>query len=228
MIKIYEQQKMLGICYEYGRGVKRDFAEAMKHYRMAARDTHRSLSKYLGIDYKLEAETDEACLELANSYKKAADQGDSEAQVIIGLYYIHQYPRRREAFEWYRKAAEQGNAVGQRLLGVCYEYGLGTWVDSVEAFNCYCKAAAQGDSEAQRLLGICYECGYGVKQNYDEAVKWYRKSAAQGNTCVLKRLGDCYCYGYGVEKDSAEAIKLYTQAAAQGDEYAKFQLSALT
>ena len=56
-------------------------------------------------------------------YKKAADQGDAEAQYNLGDAYRlgagvpEDY---EQAVYWYRKAADQGDAEAQFILGVMY------------------------------------------------------------------------------------------------------------
>ncbi|HHY84274.1 MAG TPA: sel1 repeat family protein [Verrucomicrobia bacterium] len=60
--------------------------------------------------------------------RKAAEEGDPEAQCYLGVcYYTGQgvpldY---QEAVKWYRRAAEQNDPVAQCYLGVCYLNGLG-------------------------------------------------------------------------------------------------------
>jgi TPR repeat protein len=125
------------------------------------------------------------------SYRKAAEQGDAEAQFNLGKCYqigngvSQDYA---EAVKWYRKAAEQENAKAQNNLGVCYVKGEGVSQDHAEAVKWYRKAAEQGYANAQYNLGLCYENGQGVSQDNAEAIKWYRKSAEQGYEDAKKNL----------------------------------------
>ena len=67
-------------------------------------------------------------VEAARWYRKAADQGDAEAQYGLGFMYYqgkgvpHDYV---EAARWYRKAAEQDNAEADYGLGFMYLNGQG-------------------------------------------------------------------------------------------------------
>jgi len=129
--------------------------------------------------------------EAVKSYRKAADQGNVEAQYNLGDCYFNGkgvVKDQREAVTWYRKAAEQGNATAQIGLGYCYFYGEGVEKDGVEAVKWYRKAAEQGNAAAQIGLGRCYIYGEGVEKDEVEAVKWYgkavgwfRKAADQGD-----------------------------------------------
>jgi serine/threonine protein kinase len=113
-------------------------------------------------------------------YRKAAEQGHSGAQYIIGLNYdfgdgvIQDYA---QAAFWYRKAADQGHSEAQKDLGQLYESGEGVQQDYVQAAFWYRKAAEQGDPDAQQCLGSLYEGGQGIPQDYAKAEYWYRKTA---------------------------------------------------
>ena len=92
-------------------------------------------------------------------YKKAAKQGNAEAQNCLGVCYEDGNGVTKdlsEAAKWYRKAAEQGNAAAQCNLGVCYYNGYGVTKDLAEAVKWFRKAADQGDAPAQYNLGVCY------------------------------------------------------------------------
>ena len=118
--------------------------------------------------------------------RKAAAQGDAEAQYQLGLDYYKGYSGVpldfTESAKWFRKAAEQGHAEAQGYLGDCYNYGKGVSVNEKEAVKWYHKAAVQGLSMAQYELGICYAEGRGVRKNVNLAAEWYRQAAAQGNS----------------------------------------------
>ena len=96
-------------------------------------------------------------------YRKAAEQGHSEAQFSLGLMYVagqgvslDGVEAFREALKWYRRAAEQGHSDAQYLLGSYYVDGLGEVIpqDWVEAEKWLRKAAEQGDANAQFNLRV--------------------------------------------------------------------------
>ena len=83
--------------------------------------------------------------------RKAADQGHSNAQFILGAMYAQGQgvPQSyKESAVWYRKAADQGNANAQFLLGHMYEKGQGVPKSAARALSWYRKAASQGFKEA--------------------------------------------------------------------------------
>ncbi|HEY8521316.1 MAG TPA: caspase family protein [Gammaproteobacteria bacterium] len=70
----------------------------------------------------------------------AAQQGDAEAQTIVGEIYergLGAEPDYAAAAEWYRRAAEQGYSRAQFDLGALYEQGLGVPQDRLAALNWY-------------------------------------------------------------------------------------------
>ena len=116
----------------------------------------------------------------ADWYRKAADLGHADAQLLLGLAYRHGTGVERdevEAARWCRKAAEQGCARAQFVLGSTYRKGVGTDVDGNEAVRWYEMAAAQGDELALLQLAEMYESGDGVVADPSAALKWYRLAA---------------------------------------------------
>jgi len=86
---------------------------------------------------------------------KAAEQGDADAQVNLGVCYCNGDGVQQDytvAAKWFRKAAEQGNADGQYRLGICYYGGIGVTKDHEEGIKWIRKAAKQDDTEAQDWL----------------------------------------------------------------------------
>jgi TPR repeat protein len=96
-------------------------------------------------------------------FRKAAEQGDMEAQYNLGLCYEQSEGVAndlKEAVKWYRQSAEQGYALGQFNLGICYINGDGVSKDSDEAVKWIVKAAEQGLVNAIETLR---ELGFDVK-----------------------------------------------------------------
>ncbi|MBM3504914.1 MAG: sel1 repeat family protein [Alphaproteobacteria bacterium] len=115
-------------------------------------------------------------------WKPLAEQGDAEAQQLLGLMYNEGrgVPQDyAEAAKWLRRAAEQGYAAAQYNLGVMYNENRGVPQDYAEAVKWWRRAAEQGHASAQNNLGVSYEKGHGVPRDDAEAVKWYRRAAGR-------------------------------------------------
>jgi len=90
-------------------------------------------------------------------WRPLAEQGDAEAQFIMGgMYNLGQgVPQDdKEAVRWYRLAAAQGYAYAQSLMGQMYDLGLGVPQDDVQAHMWLSLAAAQGIENARKARDI--------------------------------------------------------------------------
>jgi len=131
-----EAQFNLGLLYDNGQGVPRNYAEALTWYRKAAEQGNGKGQYSLGMMYYNGQGVPKDYSEAMKWYRKAAEQGFAEAQYNLGnLCYRGQgVPQDyAEAVTWYSKAAEQGNAKGQYSLGMMYYRGRGVPKDYVLA-----------------------------------------------------------------------------------------------
>jgi TPR repeat protein len=138
--------------------------------------------------------------------RKAAEQGDAQAQNNLGQMYRYgegEVPKNSaEAMKWYRKATDQGMTYAQIQLGTMYNIGEGVPMNNVEAVRWYRQAADRGDAYAQYLLGQMFYLGEGgVPRDFVEAAKWYQKAADQGGVAAQFNIGSMYEFGEGVRKD---------------------------
>jgi hypothetical protein len=88
-------------------------------------------------------------------YRKAIEQGYSNAQNNLGVLYENGQGVPQDyvqAVELYRKAAENDNATAQNNLGLMYRHGKGVTQDYGEAARWFKKAAEQGHTKAQDNL----------------------------------------------------------------------------
>ena len=80
-------------------------------------------------------------------YRKAAEQGEANAQSNLGVMYYNGHGVRQdyaEAVKWNSKAAKKRNAIAQYNLGIAYESGRGVRQDSALAQEWYGKACDSG------------------------------------------------------------------------------------
>ena len=115
-------------------------------------------------------------------YRRAADQGNTDAQFSIGQMYAIGFgvPKNMsEALKWYQKAGENGNLNAQLKLAWYYYNNVQNYPEAVKWFH---KAAEQGDTDAQYQLGRIYEHGEeGVAPNKIAAEKWYKEAERKKN-----------------------------------------------
>ncbi|MBF0180162.1 MAG: sel1 repeat family protein [Magnetococcales bacterium] len=120
---------------------------------------------------------------LIGTLRRAAEQGDPEAQYDLGV--LHERGEGMpvslgEAERWYRLAAEQGFAMAQYNLGVLCIEGEGVRRRDGEGVKWFRLAAEQGMAEAQFNLGVMYQAGRGVTRDVTQAYAWIALAASGG------------------------------------------------
>lgn len=153
-------------------------------------------------------------------YLKRAQQGDVDAQIMVGMSYDTGVgvPRdKQQAAKWFRRAADQGDLYGQMFLAHKYDVGEGVSMNKQEAIKWYRLAAEQGDAEARKILGQAYDDGDGVQKNKQEAIKWYRLAAEQGDSDAQISVGVLYWHGEGVPQDYVNAYFWFNVAATYAE-----------
>lgn len=91
----------------------------------------------------------------ANEILALAENGDSQAQYIVGIMYedgVELPQNYNKAVIWYRKSAELGNADAQCTLGFKLLEGIATSHDQQEEAQKWLLAAAQQGHGAARAL----------------------------------------------------------------------------
>ncbi|OJW69364.1 MAG: hypothetical protein BGO68_02880 [Candidatus Amoebophilus sp. 36-38] len=156
-------QYNLGLKYEQGIDVPRNYQKAIKWYQRAADQEFVAAQSRLGVIYQNEPIVKGLVVKLGS--------------LIVKVDYQDAL---KEAFKWNWKAAEQGNVNSQYNLGWMYGNAKGVTRNYQEAIKWHQKAADQGFVGAQYTLGWMYEEGLGVGRNYQEAIKWYQRAADQG------------------------------------------------
>ncbi|MCL2872326.1 MAG: sel1 repeat family protein [Betaproteobacteria bacterium] len=138
-------------------------------------------------------------------YRKAAEQGNADAQNSLGLACargVGVVSDNTEAADWFRQAAEQKNANAQNNFGFMLAEGLGVEQDDAEAVEWYCKAAEQGNAYAQTNLGLMYAEGRGVAQDHEQAAHWFNKAAEPGNVAPQSDFGLMRARGFGAAQNA--------------------------
>ena len=213
----FETQYQLGQRYFYGVGLKKDYAESVKWYRMAAKHGNAKAQFSLGLCYYNGQGVEIDYKEAVKWYSESAMQKNVNAQCNLGVCFYYGRGVEKdyvEAMKCWAKSAEKGSILSQQNLDKCSI--------NVEIMNqVYKKAVKWFDMHksprALCSIGMCYLNGKGVVvQDFKEAVKWFYKAAEIGYAEAQCYLGWCYVNGKGVEQDSEQAIGWFKKAAAQG------------
>ena len=172
---------------------------------------------YLNKDYELALEI----------LKPLAEEGDSQAQITMGLMYDYGHGVKKdpaESIRWYRMAAEQGVPLVQHDIGVKYFQGQGVEQNYQEAAKWWEMSANAGIADSQFNLGLMYYRGIGIAKDYIKAGKLFENAAAQGHGHAQYSLAVMYAFGQSKAKDYATALKWFRKSAAQNVAQAQFNL----
>jgi TPR repeat protein len=214
----------------YSMGAQPNYPDSMADLRRladagcAAAEMHMGMLLYHGLtsDAKEQKENRQAVM----WFKKAAEQGESHAQFLLGRCFfqaigVEEDPS--EAARWVTAAAEQQHLDAIRLLGHFYAYGDCVRKNSGKADALYRRAfeislerAGRQDQAALYLVGQSYWLGQGVKKDYKLAAEWFLKAAECGNAAAMCLLGEASERGQGIERDYAQAAEWYRRAANHG------------
>lgn len=119
MLTLRQEYYGKGKKYYYGRGVTKDYVEAVKWYKKSAEQGHVEAQYSLGFCYEYGQGVTKDYAEAFKWYKKAAEQGYADAQYNLGYCYKHGQgvkQNKTEAKKWYQKAAEQGDEHAKKAL----------------------------------------------------------------------------------------------------------------
>jgi len=160
--------------------------------------------------------------EALNWYKKAAENGSSDAQSELGFMYMNGEGtpvNKSEGAKWLIKASENGDFLAQRALGFMYKNGDGV---------------PQNISESNKWLGKAsfqfYETGRkNMKTDGQVAIQFfswvYEMSQKPYNVWSLFHIGEIYYFAEGgVHTDFQEAAKYFKAASDMGNSVAMYYL----
>ena len=99
-----------GEDYYHGRGVVRDYEQALKWIRLAAEQGHSDAQHYLAAMYEAGEGVAQDYKEAMRWFRLSADQGNGKAQHNLGIMYVNgEGVAYEEAANWFRLAVEQAS-----------------------------------------------------------------------------------------------------------------------
>ncbi len=167
----------VGVRFAEGKGVKQDFAEAIKWYSRSAAKGFPLAQYRLGALYERGEGTDVDFVRARVWYERAARKGNVKAMhnlavlLASGQAGVTDYGA---AAQWFREAAERGLADSKYNLAILYENGLGVSQDFASAYKWFALAARSGDKDADhRRRGLVTKLDKGTLGKADAAIiKW--------------------------------------------------------
>ncbi len=219
----------LGMCYQLGRGVERDSADAVRLYEKSIKDGNSALlsqrtenAARSAFDAMLAGDCHENGIGVSKDYVKAAGlyaQAAARGSVVgmrqAGMCYLNAKDNAK-ALQYFEKAASKGDLPSEYWAGKMLLGGMNVPPNKQQAVVYLLKAAEGGMAAAQTEMGTLYAEGNGVTKNLAQAAEWHRKSAVQGNPRGMWNYGNALKDGAGVAKDYDQALFWMSEAAPQG------------
>lgn len=198
---------LLGVEYEYGYGVEKDYDQAAAWYRKAAEKGMAVAQGNLGLAYLVGRGAPMDMTAAVAWLAKAAAQGHAEAQFFLGAQYADGIAVERddaEAKKWFTKAADQGYVPAREALG--------RMKARAEEFAKTLNRAQHTDvkSDDEWKVGMMYSEGYGTAQNYDEAFSWFSRAAQSSHPGAMEQ--------FRIIADKLTALDTIARNARLGDE----------
>ncbi|MDI9409773.1 MAG: tetratricopeptide repeat protein, partial [Candidatus Pacebacteria bacterium] len=235
----------LGEIYEKAIGVKKDYPEAVKWYRQAAKKGSRTARSALDLLYDsrkgLTADRGQWC----DWFRTAAAAGDRSAQHALGVIFVRgelvdcDYS---EAKNWFLLAASDnqtdaspiGHDLSQLYLGYIFYCGHGTEQNMDEAIKWFCASALQQNENAMLKLYEIFAKGRAIKQNWQETPIFdlcnhlynqliYRAEAGEVNC----KMGEIYYHGHCIKQNYDEASNYFNRSAQQNFPRADYYLAMI-
>ncbi len=112
-------QYHLGVLYQDGKVVPKDYIQAAKYYTQAAAKGHAKAQLYLGLLYQNGKGFPKNYKQAAFLYSQAAAQGNEKAMYYLGM--LHYYGKGtdknlNEAFKWLTESASRGYSEAQKII----------------------------------------------------------------------------------------------------------------
>lgn len=185
----------LAELYRDGKGVKQDYAEAMRYAKLAG--DYGDALFFIGTLYAQGLGVEKSEMEAARYFKLAGEKGNPLGYYNLAEFYSRgvariSYPP-SEVVKYYKLAASQGVPQAYLNLGRMYMSGSKVNLSYSQAFQYFQLAAKEQIPEAMVHLGIMYENGWEVKRSLDQAIHYYSMAAERGAGCgqyVRKLLDD--------------------------------------
>ena len=178
-----QAQVTLGIMYDFGHGVSKDPAEAIKWYIKAAEQGIPVVQHDVGVKYFEGQGVEKDYLKAAYWWEQSANAGLADSQFNLGLLYYRGIGLEidyKKASSLFTSAAEQDHPHAQYSLAVMYAFGQGLDKDYEKALQWFRKSATHHVTQAQFNLGVFYENGYGLEKDLATAKKWFGLAAKGG------------------------------------------------
>ena len=200
---------------------KKDYANALIHFKKAADFNNPKALFYLGIMYRMGYGAPRDYNKALEYYRLSSSYGHVAATNNLGIMYHYGLGVKKDlnaACLMYKKAVDNGgSSLSFRNLAICYEDGLGDFKkDDGKAIEYYKKAIDLGDEGSIYYLALLYD----DKKNYEKSFELFKKASEVKDKEVKRKglysVGIFYYLGDVVNKDYKKAVEYFEKSAELG------------
>jgi TPR repeat protein len=226
----------VALCYELGRGTKKDAARAAGFYKKASALGHVDAMYTWGrhLIYGTCGTTNpREGITWLKRVVSSFDNGDSNgalwelARIYEGKTAVGETVDEGYSYNLYLRAAQQNHAPSQHRLGVAHERGeLNCQVDSSKSLSWFTKSAQNGYSEAMISLSSVFVRN--AQPSSDAmAFFWAMQAALQASSKAEWAVGCFLEKGFGCDVDLESAHVWFVKSARQGHKKAQLRCDEL-
>jgi TPR repeat protein len=215
-------QTLLGILYERGLGVPRDYSKAADWYGLAAAQGNHDAEEALGMMYLRGRGVAADQAKALDLLKKAADAGRPAAMAQLASLYLEGGDQ-EDAVSMLKRAAEGGDARAQYKLAELYAAGDAVEKDEEAATRWFGESARLFNIDGQVQYAIRLFNGVGIGKDERAAGQWFQRAAEAGQVIAQNRLAHILVAGRGLPVDPVAAAKWYYLSRAAGLEDPKLE-----
>lgn len=211
-----KSQYELGCLYRWGKGIKKDFRQALTWFIKAADQDDAAARHEIADMYKHSQGFAGEMQQAFSATEREAKEGSADAQYTLGMMYVYGLGTDQDdakAVSWYEKSAAQGNIYAEGRLAGMYARGQGVKQDLAKAFELGKRAADAGHVMSMLNVGRMYETGTGVAQDAAVARSYYLKASEKGNRLATMLLRQLDGGGQAVPAGDGDAQKVTADEA---------------
>ena len=187
-------QFQLGLSFLEGRGVDRNFSQALHFLQLADQQRILGAGHHLGRIHHFGFGVPRNSFLARRYYVQSINDGYEGSADTLASLHLSQIDSDilNESLEGLlEKHARDGDAVAQYNLGYSYYIGLNREKNHRQAAIWFLKAASLSDVDAQFMLGQLYMKGQGVEQNDEQCFIWTEVAKKNGHKDADENLEKC-------------------------------------
>lgn len=225
-----QAQAYLGLFYDKGIVVKRNYEIAYKWYYKAAMSGNSFAQYSLAMMYLSGSGVDKNREKAVLWFQKSAENEYSPAFFQLGRSYYYGVGVEKnleQSFKWYKRAAEDNLPAAQYILSMMYKGGEGCEENLVKAYYWIEKAADNDYEDAYYIVGKSYLEGVVYNQNLERAYYYLNKGVLSEDPNCMEALALMYKEGLFVKKDEVKALELLNNAIDLGDDSLYYKVAKI-